>query len=74
MKIEGKKEFEKLRTDDFVLATIEKVDDDPNYVFEAWDDSKEDYTGPAVRLTFQVEGAKGKHQTKWMAASSSGRL
>lgn len=58
-----KKEYEKVRTDDFVSGFIEKVEYEAEHEFKGKDETK---TGPAVRIAFNIEGMKFPKKTGWM--------
>lgn len=60
-----KKEFEKVRTDDFVIGVIADVEHDKEHEFKG----KNMTIAEAVRIVFHIEGMKFPKKTSWMTFS-----
>lgn len=60
-----KRDYEKIRTDEFVSGTIEDVVYDKEHLFKGYQGGP-DVTKIGVRLVFSVDGYKFPHKTPWM--------
>lgn len=60
-----KKEYEKIPTGIEVLGVISNVEYDNTRKFKGFD-GKPDYTAPAIRFKFMLDGCQYEHSTRWM--------
>lgn len=67
-----KKEYERVKTDDFVTGIIEKVEYEQEHEFKGKPTAENPTglkTGPAVRLAFDIDGMKFPKKSGWMTFS-----
>lgn len=61
-----KQVFEKVKTDDFVIGTIDSYEYDEKHEFIGKDGTK---VSPAIRFVFIIEGMEYPKKSKWMTFS-----
>ena len=57
------KEFEKVKTGDFIMGVIEEIEYDIEHKFKYKGTEKTAY---AIRIKFKLEGYEHPHRTRWM--------
>jgi hypothetical protein len=62
------KEFEKVSTEDFVIAQISDIELDMNHTFKGFQGAP-DKVCAGVRFKFDIEGCKYPHRSNWMKFS-----
>lgn len=67
-----KVDYEKIKTDDFVLGTIEDVLYDMEHTFKGFQGAP-DKVQAGIRLVFSVDGYKFPHKSPWMKFSYSSK-
>jgi hypothetical protein len=58
-------DFEKVRTGDFILGTIDKIEYENEHTFKGYQGAA-DKVAPAIRIVFKLEGYEYPHRSRWM--------